>query len=126
MTLSTMSAPNEVLVPAITERRDPRQTLFEFLSHNHLRRGGNIMGSTHSRICRCDDGHSVCSIAGIQLVDQSEHTHKVNTEHRTFGFHTRTCKGPSSICLRSTGCGHALMDVRRDPNTEDLVRTIDA
>ena len=36
------------------------------------------MGSTHSRICRCDDRHSMRSIAGVQLVDESEQTHKVN------------------------------------------------
>jgi len=28
------------------------------------------MGGTHSRICRCDDGHSMRSIAGIQLEDE--------------------------------------------------------
>jgi hypothetical protein len=70
------------------------------------------MGCTHSRICRCDDGHSMCSIARVQLENESEKTHKADAEYQTFGFHTRTCKGPSSICLRSTGCGHALMDVR--------------
>ena len=37
MTLSTISAPNKVLYQRYTEQKDPRQTLFEFLSHNHLR-----------------------------------------------------------------------------------------
>lgn len=72
------------------------------------------MRSTHSRICGCNDRHSMCSIAGIQLKNQSESSRKARVERCTFGFQTRTCNGPSSICLRSTGCGHDLMEVRLD------------
>jgi hypothetical protein len=72
------------------------------------------MSGTHGRIRGSDDRHSMRSIAGVQLEDESEYTREDNAECRTLGFHTRTCKGPSSICLRSTGCGHDLMDVSRD------------
>lgn len=30
-------------------------------------------------------------------------------EIHTFGFHTRTGKGPSSICFKRTGWGHDLL-----------------
>ncbi len=75
------------------------------------------MGGAHSRVRGCDNGHSVSSITGIQLRDELERVCTTDISLSTLGFHTRTCRGPSSICLRSTGCGHALVYVREDSDT---------
>jgi len=93
--------------------RNRTLTSLKFGSHDGLSRDGYVVSRTHWGISRSDNRHSMRTIWRIQLWNDTTQAvsagrvANLGSEVRlTFGFHTRTCKGPSSIGLSNTGAGH--------------------
>ena len=83
-------------------------TFLELICHNHLRGRRNVMCSTHRRIRWRDNWHAMRPISRIKLRSLSRKQVSECDVMCTFGFHTRTGRGPSSICFNKTGSGQDL------------------